>query len=51
MNRFQLLTSYSPWFILLCLAVGALYAFALYQRKPSWSKAVNWALAGCRLRW
>jgi hypothetical protein len=48
MNRFQLLTSYSPWFILLCLAVGALYAFALYQRKPSWSKAVNWALAGCR---
>jgi hypothetical protein len=48
MNRFQLLTSYSPWFILLCLAAGALYAFLLYQRKSSWSKAVNWALAGCR---
>ncbi len=48
MNRFQLLTSYSPWFILICLAVGAIYAYALYQRKSTWSRGVNLALATCR---
>ncbi len=48
MDRFQLLTSYSPWFIILCLLTGAGYAFALYQKNPSWSKGVNWALAACR---
>ena len=33
---------------MLCLLVGAGYAFALYQKKPIWSRAVNYALAGLR---
>ena len=48
MNSFQLTTSASPWFILLCLAAGALYAFLLYRKKPVWSQKLNWALAACR---
>ncbi len=38
----------SPWWILLCLLVGGIYAFLLYQPKSSWSKAANLALAGLR---
>ncbi|MCU0354298.1 MAG: VWA domain-containing protein, partial [Cytophagales bacterium] len=48
MNRFQLTTSASPWFILLCLAVGAAYAYILYQKRPVWGPRLNWALAACR---
>jgi hypothetical protein len=48
MNRFQLLFSYSPWFILACLAVGALYAVALYQKNNKWSPQLNRILAACR---
>jgi hypothetical protein len=48
MNKFQVLVSSSPWFILLCLAVGAVYAAALYQKKPLWGQNLNWALAACR---
>lgn len=48
MNRFQIIFSTSPWFILVCLLVGALYAAALYQKKPVWGKPLNWALAACR---
>ncbi len=44
----QFFTQQSPWFTLLCLLVGAGYAFALYQKKPVWSRAVNYTLAGCR---
>ncbi|MDQ1088497.1 VWA domain-containing protein [Siphonobacter sp. SORGH_AS_1065] len=38
----------SPWWIPLCLLVGGLYAFLLYQPKSSWSKPANLALAGLR---
>jgi hypothetical protein len=41
-------TAYSPWFILLCLAVGAGYAALLYSAQAPWSRAVNYALAGLR---
>jgi hypothetical protein len=41
-------TAYSPWFILLCLAVGAGYAALLYSAHAPWSRAVNYALAGLR---
>ncbi|MES2731134.1 MAG: vWA domain-containing protein [Bacteroidota bacterium] len=44
----QLFTQASPWFILLCLLVGAVYAFVLYQKKPVWSRITNLALAGLR---
>lgn len=48
MERFQLLISSSPWFVLACLAAGAVYAGVLYQKKPVWGKNLNWALAACR---
>ncbi|MDJ1471741.1 VWA domain-containing protein [Cytophagaceae bacterium DM2B3-1] len=48
MDRFQITTSASPWFIIVCLAVGAIYAFILYQKKPIWGAQLNWALAVCR---
>jgi hypothetical protein len=41
-------TAYSPWFILLCLAVGAGYAALLYSAQAPWSRAINYALAGLR---
>ena len=41
-------TAYSPWFILLCLAVGAGYAALLYSAKAPWSRAVNYGLAAVR---
>ena len=44
----MLTTAYSPWFILLCLAVGAGYAALLYSAKAPWSKAINYLLAGLR---
>ena len=44
----MLSTAYSPWFIPLCLAVGAGYAALLYSAQAPWSRAVNYALAGLR---
>ncbi|MGI4738237.1 MAG: hypothetical protein ACRYG7_23970 [Janthinobacterium lividum] len=44
----MLSTAYSPWFILVCLAVGAGYAALLYSGQAPWSRAVNYALAGLR---
>lgn len=41
-------TAYSPWFIVLCLAVGAGYAALLYSARAPWSRAINYALAGLR---
>jgi hypothetical protein len=38
----------SPLFIFLCLAVGAGYAFLLYQQKHPWSTTVNRLLLGSR---
>ena len=44
----MLTTAYSPWFILLCLAVGAGYAALLYSARAPWGKLLNGLLAGLR---
>ncbi|WP_241737940.1 VWA domain-containing protein [Hymenobacter polaris] len=44
----MLSTAYSPWFLLLCLAVGAGYAALLYSARAPWSRGVNYALAALR---
>ncbi|HEV7349880.1 VWA domain-containing protein [Telluribacter sp.] len=46
--RSELFFPTSPWFILLCLLIGALYAFFLYQPEPSWGKRLNIFLAVLR---
>src|SRR5690606_28321901 len=33
------------WFVLLCVAAGALYAWFLYSQEAPWSKTINTALA------
>ncbi|MDX5422987.1 MAG: VWA domain-containing protein [Hymenobacteraceae bacterium] len=48
MNSFRLITTYSPWLILACLAVGLLYAWLLYSKRSPWPKSINYALAGLR---
>ncbi len=48
MNSFRLITTYSPWLILACLAVGALYAWLLYTRRAPWSATINYSLAAVR---
>jgi hypothetical protein len=48
LNSFRLITTYSPWLILACLAVGALYAFLLYSKRTPWSAGINYALAAVR---
>ena len=44
----MLTTQYSPWFILLCLAVGAGYAALQYSARAPWSRQRNYALAALR---
>ncbi|MFD2786615.1 VWA domain-containing protein [Hymenobacter rubripertinctus] len=44
-----MILSASPWFIGLCLLVGAGYAALLYSAQAPWSRAVNYALAAVRL--
>jgi len=46
--RSELYFQISPWWILACVAAGAAYAFALYQRRPDWSPRLNYALAALR---
>lgn len=48
MSQFKLLTAYSPWLILACLVVGALYTWVLYTKKTSWSPRINYLLAALR---
>lgn len=51
MQEIQLLFNNSPWFILVCLAVGLLYAALLYFRsfrKKRWDKKINYALSTLR---
>lgn len=48
MNSFRLITTYSPWFILACVAVGALYAWLLYSKRAPWPKSINYSLAALR---
>ncbi|MCU0324798.1 MAG: VWA domain-containing protein [Spirosomaceae bacterium] len=48
MVKSELVFQSSPWFILLCLLIGGIYAFVLYQRKNNFSKVQNWALSALR---
>jgi hypothetical protein len=45
----QLLWGASPWWILVCLLAGLLYAGLLYSRTPTlWSRTTNWGLFALR---
>ena len=46
--RSELLFQTPYWFIIFCLIAGAAYAWLLYQPVASWSKKLNYALAGLR---
>ena len=48
MDSFRLITTYSPWLLLACLAAGLLYAWLLYSKRTPWPKSVNYMLAGLR---
>ena len=48
MQHLELKFDYSPWYILLCLVAGVLFAFILYQKKGPWSKQINYLLATFR---
>jgi len=53
MQKIQLLFENSPWLILPCIIVGALYALLLYLRgrklgNVSWGKTTNYVLSGLR---
>ncbi|MDQ4140992.1 MAG: VWA domain-containing protein [Bacteroidota bacterium] len=48
MNQFKLSLTYSPWLILVCLALGAVYAWLLYSKTATWPKSINYALATLR---
>ncbi len=48
MNQQRLLFEYSPAFILLCLAIGFIYAYILYQSKSTWGKRTNQILFAFR---
>ncbi|MEP2670450.1 MAG: hypothetical protein ABJH04_15720 [Cyclobacteriaceae bacterium] len=41
MNQQRLLFEYSPVFVLLCIALGLLYAYLLYKSKHTWTKRTN----------
>ncbi len=43
--KIKLLFESSPWLLVLCLLLGAIYAFALYQKKAPWGKTLNIILA------
>jgi hypothetical protein len=46
--KFDFLFQSSPWFIPLCLLVGGLYAFTLYQKNTSWTKTQNYLMSAFR---
>ncbi|MFT2010923.1 VWA domain-containing protein [Pontibacter sp. 13R65] len=48
MSSFRILTTYSPWLILVCVAAGVLYAWLLYSKRTPWSRNLNYALAFLR---
>lgn len=48
MGQFKLLTAHSPWLILACLALGALYSWILYSKQVPWSARFNYLLAFLR---
>jgi hypothetical protein len=46
--RSELLFQTPYWFIVFCLIAGAAYAWLLYQPVASWSRKLNYTLAGLR---
>ncbi len=48
MNKSSLIFEQSPLLIVVCLLIGALYAFLLYQQTSPWSKSLNYGLASLR---
>lgn len=48
MDKFKLYTEHSPWFILLCILAGLVYAFVLYQKKAPWGGKTNKLLFALR---
>ncbi|HEY5822729.1 MAG TPA: hypothetical protein VIT44_00090 [Cyclobacteriaceae bacterium] len=44
----RLIFEYSPAFIFLCILIGLIYAYVLYQSKYHWSKRINQLLFGLR---
>ena len=48
MNSFKLITTYSPWLLLVCLVAGLLYAWLLYSKRTPWPSSINYLLAGLR---
>jgi hypothetical protein len=44
----RILFEFSPWFVLLCILAGLVYAFLLYNRKNPWGKIPSIVLAGIR---
>ncbi len=41
----KVLSEHSLWYVLLCAAAGALYAYVLYTRSVPWGKLLNYTLA------
>lgn len=48
MDKFQIITQHSPWFILLCLIAGFSYSFILYRKPSPWNKKINQILSVVR---
>lgn len=48
MQKSDLIFELSPWYIVICLLIGAVYAFILYRKKGPWSKNINLLLAALR---
>jgi len=48
MEKSHLIFELSPWFIVICLIIGAGYSYLLYQKKGPWSKNTKYLLAGLR---
>jgi hypothetical protein len=46
--RSELFFQTPSWFILICLLIGAAYAYTLYKAQAPWDKKVNYLLAACR---
>jgi hypothetical protein len=47
-NKYDFILESSPWWLLGCALLGAIYAYTLYQKKHSWSGTVNKTLAVSR---
>lgn len=48
MSITHLQSIYSPWYLILCIAIGAIYAYLLYSKKSVWDNKTNWLLATIR---